>query len=255
MSVILDDMPGGTAPEELMRQYCETRDLALRNQLAENYIYIAQIVARRFSGRGVDYDDLYQVASLALIRALERYDCGQGVRFPSYATPVLVGEVKNYFRDRYTLIRMPRRHQEMARALDMARDELTRSLGRAPTVHETALEAGMALEVALDVMESQTASFPRSLDAAADAEGEGGIGYTLGADDDNYSKVEEQDMLVRLISTLSGSEKALIRQRFFDGRSQREVAARLGVSQMHVSRLERKLIERMRKAVTSQGGV
>jgi len=254
MSIVRDEGPDRNALDELMRRYCETRDRSLRNSLAESYMYIAQIVARRFSGRGVEYDDLLQVASLALLRALERFDCAQGVRFPSYATPVLIGEVKNYFRDRYTLIRMPRRHQEMARVLDRTRDELTHSLGRIPTVDETAQAAGMALEVALDVMESQAASYPRSLDSTMDAEGDSGIGYSLGAEDDNYSRVEERDMLVRLMSTLSGNERALIQQRFFDGRSQREVAARLGVSQMHVSRLERRLIERLRREVAPQEG-
>ena len=151
----------------LLSEYCRTRDRKLRNSLVEEYMYIAEISARRFSGRGVEYDDLLQVASLALIKALERFDCSKGVEFTSFATPSVVGEVKNYFRDKLRLVRLPRRSTEIMRRAELARERLGHELGRNPTPAEIARALKLPVEVVLEAMESHTAGFSVSLDDRA----------------------------------------------------------------------------------------
>ena len=118
--------------EGLLREYATTGNTAIRDRVVEAYLYIASIIARRFSGRGVDYDDLYQVASLSLLKSIERFDPDRGVKFASFVTPTMVGEVKNYFRDRSRLIRLPRRGSELVRTVEAARDDLQVELQRQP---------------------------------------------------------------------------------------------------------------------------
>ena len=212
--------------EALLEQYAHTRDPALREQIVEANLYIAQIVARRFSGRGVDYDDLYQVASLALFKAVDRYEPDKGVKFVSFVTPTMAGEVKNYFRDRSRTIRLPRKGAELAQAMNLSEDAVVE-----------ALEMGNAMSVS-------------SLDAQiAEDEENAPLSRFLGFEDPEFSRFERSDMLQRAMSALNERQQTVIRARFFENRSQRDLAAELGVSQMTVSRIERQALEKLREQI------
>lgn len=143
----------GAAPsidtEGLLREYATTGNTAIRDRVVEAHLYIASIIARRFSGRGVEYDDLFQVASLSLLKSIERFDPERGVKFASFVTPTMVGEVKNYFRDRSRLIRLPRRGSELVRALETAKDALQLELQRQPTAEELAERTARRLRMCL----------------------------------------------------------------------------------------------------------
>ena len=151
--------------DALLVQYALTRSIELRDRIVECYLYIAEIVARKFSGRGVDYDDLYQVAALALVKGVERFDAEKGVKFASFITPTMVGEVKNYFRDRSRTIRLPRRAAQLARELRETKNILEQKLGRSPKVSELAESMGLSDAEVLEAMELGNAMTPASLDA------------------------------------------------------------------------------------------
>ena len=140
--------------DSLLAEYCRTRNIELRNQLVGKYLYIAEIIAKKFTNRGIEYDDLYQVASLALIKALERYDITKGYKFSSFATPTIVGEIKNYFRDKSRLIRLPRKESEYIKKIENAKSHLSNKLGRSPTPDEIAEYLGITSEQVLELMES-----------------------------------------------------------------------------------------------------
>ena len=237
--------------EGLLREYAMTGNTAIRDRVVEAYLYIASIVARRFSGRGVDYDDLYQVASLSLVKSIERFDPERGVKFASFVTPTMVGEVKNYFRDRSRLIRLPRRGGELVRAVDAARDELQLELQRQPTAEELAERAGVPLEDVLEALEMRGAISPVSLDTLPPEDDESApLSAFLGQEDRGFADFENNDMLRRALDKLDERQREVIRLRFFEGKGQREVAQDIGVSQMTVSRVERQALALLREALT-----
>lgn len=238
--------------EQLQTLYAQSRSPQYRDRLVEAHLYIAEIIARKFSGRGVDFDDLYQVASLALLKAVERFDPERGVKLASFVTPGMVGEVKNYFRDKSRLIRPPRRASEMARLVDAAREALTQRLSRAPRVDEIARHTGITEDEVLEAMEASAAQ-PVSLDMqTSDDDEEMNLSSVLGAEEKGFSEFETADMLRRGMEKLTEQQREIIRLRFFENLSQREVAQRIGVSQMSVSRAERGALERLRQALTEQ---
>ena len=236
------------SPEETARQirlYAETGDAAHRDRAVEGCLYIAEIIARKFSGRGVDFDDLFQVAALALTRAAERFDPGRGIQFATFATPSMVGEVKNYFRDKSRLIRTSRRGGELQRLVSAAREELTLELGRAPRVDELAERTRLTEDDVLEAIESASMQ-PVSLDAEPPA-GEQSVAETLGAEERGFLEFENADLLRRSMAALTEKQREVIELRFFENLSQREAAQRLGVSQMSISRTERGALEAMRR--------
>jgi RNA polymerase sigma-B factor len=239
--------------DALLAQYALSRAPDLRDAIVEAYLYIAEIVARKFSGRGVDYDDLYQVAALALVKGIERYDVTKGIKFASFITPTMVGEVKNYFRDRSRIIRLPRRSAQLARELRENRAILEQELGRSPTVDELAERMGISEDDVLEALEMSNAMTPASLDAqVADEDSETSLSTFLGFNDPGYSDFERNDMLDRALSTLDARQRAVIIARFYEGLSQRDVAAQLNISQMTVSRIERQALEKLRERMTEQ---
>lgn len=239
--------------DALLEQYALSHALELRDKIVEAYLYIAEIVARKFSGRGVDYDDLYQVAALALVKGVERYDADKGVKFASFITPTMVGEVKNYFRDRSRTIRLPRRSAELAREMREARGKLEQKLGRSPRVDELAEFLNVSEDAVLEALEMGNAMTPASLDAqVADEDSETSLSSFLGFNDPGYSDFERNDMLDRAMSALDARQRAVILGRFFEGLSQRDLADRLDISQMTVSRIERQALERLREQMTEQ---
>ena len=239
--------------EGLLREYAVTRSTAARDKVVEAHLYIASIIARRFSGRGVDYDDLFQVASLSLLKSVERYDPERGVKFSSFATPTMVGDVKNYFRDRSRLIRLPRRGGELLRLIEAARDELQIELERQPTAEELSQRVGVALEDVLEALEMRGAASPVSLDALPSEDDESApLSAFLGREEAGFAEFEKDDMLRRAMELLDERQREVIQMRFFAGKGQREVAQAIGVSQMTVSRVERQALQKMRALLNGE---
>lgn len=236
-----------TDAEPLLTEFAATGDPALRDRIVEMHLNIAAMVAARFSGRGVDYDDLYQVASLALFKAVGRYDPNRGVKFASYVTPTMIGEVKNYFRDRARVIRLPRNASELIKAIEKAIAELSQEIFRQPTPGELAEYMGVPVETVLEGLDLRGATRPASLDSTPETdESETPLSAYLGFEERGYTDFERLDLLKRAMENLSEQQKEIIRYRFYEGLSQRDVAGRLGISQMSVSRAERRALQTMR---------
>lgn len=230
---------------DLFDEYFRTKDVGLRNTLLEEYLYIAEIVAKKFSGRGVEYDDLFQVASLALVSAIDRFDPSRGIKFQSFATPTLIGEIKNYFRDKTRLLHISRRDAEQLLKLSEAKQHLSKNEKVTPS--DIAEYMKVDVERVLELLEMQQAVSVSSLDAAAGENDDQQIGDFVGESDDGYKNVENVDFLRWSINRLSEEEKRILHERFWKKRSQKEVANILGVSQMYVSRYEKKILEKLRK--------
>ena len=241
--------------ERIAEEYFRTRDPRLRDSLIESKLYIAKMIARKFSGRGVDFDDLYQVASLALVKATERYNPAFGVKFAGFVTPSMVGEVKNYFRDHARAIRISRSGAERMALLEKTKETLTHTLMRSPTASELSEAAGLSLEEVLETMEMRGAMQPQSLDEPLPQEGDEAmsLGSLLSAEERGYSDFEDNDSIQRAMQVLSPREQSIIRMRFFQNLSQREAAQRLNISQMTVSRLERKALSVLREQFDGTG--
>jgi len=187
-------------------------------------------------GRGVEYDDLFQVASLALVKALDRFEPGRGVKFASFATPTLVGEIKNYFRDK----------TRMVRKLEEAKAHLTAKYGRSATPEQVAEYMGLSVERVLELMEAQSAGYATSLDSYVATGEDSQLIKLVGSTDDAYEQIEDKDCLKYCFEHLNDVEKKVIEQRYGQNKSQREVAAMLGVSQMYISRIERRILLKFR---------
>ncbi len=233
--------------EALLREYCLSRDMHLRNELVNRYLYIAEIISKKFSNRGIDFDDLYQVASLALIKALERYDIDKGFKFSSFATPTIVGEIKNYFRDKSRIIRLPRKESEYIKKIENAKVQISNQLGRSPKPEEIAEYLNITTEEVLELMESGYTTKTASLDYYIDGDGETDLMAVVGQEEKNYRLIEDKDFINRVMSTLNEEERKVIHERFYKGRSQREISEEIGVSQMYISRMERRVLERFRR--------
>lgn len=237
---------------ELFECYESERSDALKECILKKYLYIAEIVAKKFVGRGVEFDDLFQVASLALVKAVDRFENVRGVKFSSFATPTLVGEIKNYFRDKTRIIRISRRDSELIRKMDDAKEVLQRQKGRNVKPDDIAQYLGIEVERVLELMETQSVGYATSLDSAIAAGEDVQLMQILGRNDSEYEKVENRDFIAYCMERLNDVEKQLIKYRYVYEKSQREVAAKLGVSQMYVSRVERKILEKLRNIYENQ---
>ena len=232
---------------ELFKRYKETGDVAIRNQIAEKYLYIADILAKKFVGRGVEYDDLKQVASYALLRGIDRFDVDLGMQFTTFITPTITGEIKNYFRDKARSIKLPRRLGEMSLAVRKFSAEYQSQNGVKPQVKTIAQALSLSEE---DVVKALEVGGTVSLDTAAtgDNETDGSLCAMLADDSENkYENFEIKETLRAEMQDFSDTEKALVKYRYFDELSQSETARRLGVSQMFVSRMERKLLAKLKE--------
>ena len=239
--------------DELMLEYCRTRDITLRNELLNHYLFIAEIAAKKFVGRGVDYDDLLQVASLALIRALERFDCTRNVKFGSFATPSVIGEIKNYFRDRSRSIRLPRRATELLKRLYEVQEAFTARMDRPPRPEEIAREMEVPIETVYELMEAKASSQILSLDETVQGQdGERSLADLIGTESDEYISIENADFLKRSMSQLTEEERSVLIERYVHHKSQRSIAEDLGVSQMYVSRLERRVLTKLREKLVAE---
>ena len=235
-----------TTEQQMFERYAAAHDKRARDAILEKYLYIAEIIAKKFVGRGVEYDDLYQVASLALIKAVERFEPERGVKFASFATPTLVGEIKNYFRDKTRMIRISRRDSEMIRHLDEARETLAHNNGHGVTPEEIAEYLGISVERVLELMETQSAAYAASLDSCLAVSEDLKLVKLIGTSDSEFDRIEDRDFLDRCFERMNDIERRVIEERYIGDKSQREVAAGLGVSQMYISRIERRILDKFR---------
>ena len=233
------------AQDALVARYIHSRDPDLRDEVVRAYLPAARSVARKFAGRGVDEDDLFQVASLAMVKALDRFDPEKGVKFVSYVIPSMVGEVRNYFRDSARLIRLPRRGVQLAAQVNRARGELEQALERSPRADEIADRLNVRLE---DVLEALGIYNQRTISLDSEDE-ETPIENFVGAEDAALEAFETSEQLAGAMSALSERERSVIRMRFFENLSQRQIAEKLNLSQMTVSRVERQALDALKKNI------
>ena len=223
----------------------------LRETLVEMHLPLVEYLARRFAGRGEPLDDLVQVGTIGLIKAVDRFDTERGVEFSTYATPTVVGEIKRHFRDKGWTVRVPRRLQELRASLSLATAQLTQDLGRSPTVGELATHLGVGEEEVLEGLESANAYAAVSLEATDDADGQSVLD-TLGAMDEALEGVEYRESLKPLLDSLPERERRILVLRFFGNMTQSQIAAELGISQMHVSRLLARTLSQLRERLLEE---
>jgi len=236
--------------QALLREYARTRDIQVRNRLVILHERMVRYLASRFgSGAGTSLDDLVQVGYVGLIAAIDRFDPEKGVSFVTFAVPTILGEIKRYFRDQTWGLKAPRRLRELGLSLRKLREQLEQNLGRPPTVPEMALAAGVSEERLLQAMDLDRIYQPASLDAhLQDENGDDKSSFweAIGRPDPELMAIEEREMVRHALDRLDQRQRAIIYYRFFEDASQAEVAGRLGISQMHVSRLERQALKRLR---------
>lgn len=226
---------------ELFSEYRRTGNRALRDEIIEAYIYIAEILSRKFINRGIEYDDIYQVASMGILYAVERFDPERGVKFATFATPTVLGEIRNYFRDKGNFIKIPRRlyevfyKAEQIKRLhsDVSDDEIARIL------NISALDMKKLREIG-------DFSFIKSLEYEAYADGELAISEVLGAEDNHILMLEDREFLSSCKKRLSEKERVFLELRYTDELSQTEIAEVMGISQMQVSRIEKNVLKKLR---------
>jgi RNA polymerase sigma-B factor len=244
----------GDAPADLrlLRRYATTRDGRDRDRLIHRYLPLARYAANHYARRNEPFDDLVQVASVGLIKAIDRFDPANGATFSSYALPTMLGELRRHFRDRGWAVRPPRTLQEHALLVERTTDRLGRELGRAPTVAQLADATGLTLEEVLDAREASAAHAATSLSAPAGADDDGAtLGDLIGSEDDGYARADDRATVAALLRTLSRREREILRLRLEEDLTQSEIGARVGLSQMHVSRLLRQILEKLHAAASS----
>ncbi|MFE3324782.1 RNA polymerase sigma factor SigF [Streptomyces sp. NPDC059176] len=219
----------------------------LRNRLVRMHLPLVEHLARRFRNRGEPLDDLTQVATIGLIKSVDRFDPDRGVEFSTYATPTVVGEIKRHFRDKGWAVRVPRRLQELRLSLTTATAELSQQHGRSPTVHELAERLGISEEEVLEGLESANAYSTLSLDVPDTDDESPAVADTLGAEDEALEGVEYRESLKPLLEDLPPREKRILLLRFFGNMTQSQIAQEVGISQMHVSRLLARTLAQLRE--------
>ncbi len=232
---------------ELLRRYHEEGDTGAREELVQRHLPLVRSLARRYAGRGESLEDIEQVGAIGLIKAIDRYELEREVALTTYATPNVVGEIKRHFRDKGWAIRVPRRLQELKLSLTKATSELSQKNGRSPTVGELAAHLGMSEEDILEGLESANAYSAVSLDAPDGGDDDSpAVADSLGMMDDALEGVEYRESLKPLLERLPPREKKILMLRFFGGMTQSQIAAELGISQMHVSRLLARTLAQLR---------
>jgi RNA polymerase sigma-B factor len=243
-----------TDDRTLLRRYHESGDLAAREQLIEQYMSLVRSLARRYSYRGEQLDDLVQIGAIGLIKAIDRFDIQRGVELTTYATPNIIGEIKRHFRDKGWSVRVPRGLQELNVKLSKIIEEQTVQLGRSPTIPELAKLSNSDEEDVLEAIESGRAYSSVSLSAGgsgSDEDGELDPLESLGAEEPQYEVSEDRAVLAPGFRALDERERLILHLRFFKGLTQSQIAQQVGISQMHVSRLIRRALEKIREEIGS----
>lgn len=236
----------------LFRRYKENKEKEIRDVLIEKHLYIAEILAKKYANRGIDYDDIYQVACIGLIYAIDRYDIDKGFEFSSFATPTIIGEIKKYFRDKGWTIRVPRRIQELSKKINNAKVHLSQELQRSPTIQDIANYLNSTEEEVLEAMEASKVYTPQSLDVTYDSHNddkEVNLAELIGEEDLYFSRIENNDFLMKTMDNLNEIEKQILVERYFNKKTQVAIAKSLEISQMTVSRIEKRILEKLRKEV------
>jgi RNA polymerase sigma-B factor len=247
----------GDEAERLLEEYRRTRDPKIREQLVLMHENLVRYLAAKFANRGEPLEDLVQVGLIGLINAIDRFDADRGTKLSTFATPTIVGEIKRHFRDKAWNLKVPRRLQEMNQQVMKANESLAQALGRAPTIAEIAEHVGTSEDETLEAMELGNAFDTVSLDSQLTFEGEAApltLNDTVGRADSSLENVQFYDDLKDAVESLDNREKMVIYLRFFQDLSQSEVAQRLQISQMHVSRLQAKALDQLRKMMTETDG-
>ena len=233
---------------ELFRRYREEGDDEARQQLVVNHLNLVRFLAAKFKNRGEPLEDLIQVGTIGLIKAIDRFDTERGLEFTTYATPTILGEIKRHFRDKGWSVRVSRRLQELSAKVNQASEELTNELSRSPSVAEVAERLGVSVDEVLEAMESSSAysSVPLEGDGGGDEDSPSVID-TFATEDAELAGADDRIDLEEAISSFSPREQEVLRLRFSDGLTQAQIAERLGVSQVQVSRLLRRTLQRMQE--------
>ena len=229
----------------LFRRYRETGDAAIREQLVKRNLRLAASVAARYNRSSVSHDDRMQLASIALLKAIDRFDPDRGVAFSSFAVPTMVGELQRYFRDHTWTVRPPRDLQERVLRLERAADSLNGELGRAPTGHELARATDSSVEAILETLEATHARGSVSLDQPAGPDRDDTLAATIGAEDGQFRQVENEVLADDLLSELTARERRILKLRFEQDLTQSEIGELVGCSQMHVSRIIRAALDQL----------
>ncbi|MHB1709974.1 MAG: SigB/SigF/SigG family RNA polymerase sigma factor [Acidimicrobiales bacterium] len=235
------------AVKGLWEEYVQTRDVSLRDRLVTEHLGLARRLARRYDYRGQSQDDLFQVASIGLLKAVSRFDPSREVEFTTFATTTIVGELKRYFRDRGWAIRAPRRLQELYLELGPAAESLGHRLGRPPTITELAAEVGSTEESVIEALEAGQGYRTASIDAPGD--GNRAIADRMATEDAAISLVDDLSEIAPALRSLPERSRKIIRLRFVEGMTQSEIARQVGISQMHVSRLLSESLAQLRKGI------
>ncbi|MGN0805142.1 MAG: sigma-70 family RNA polymerase sigma factor [Candidatus Coproplasma sp.] len=232
---------------ELFREYRKTGDIKLRNKLIENYMYVAEILAKKFTGRGVEYDDLLQIASEALIKGVDKFDPDKGNMFTTYVTPTITGFICNYFRDYSRSVRVPRKLNTLRVSVKSAVNDYYRENGVKPTVKQLSAILHESEEDILEAMEYKT---PVSLDTTVRGEDNDMPLYDVIADDDStFERFISNESVKAEVEKLTPEEKLLVKLRYLENKSQAETGKEMGVSQMFISRMERRITKKLREAL------
>jgi RNA polymerase sigma-B factor len=241
---LLGDVTEKANAKELFAEYAKTGDIGLRDKIVEQYLFLVEILAHKYQGKGVEYDDLYQVGAIALMLAVERFEPSRGFEFTSFATPTIIGEIKRYFRDKGWALSLPRRIKDLSLRLDETREEIFNLTGKAPTIPEIAEKLGVTDEDILEALENRNSYHTYSLNQALD-ENMSDADYVVssvekftGIDEAGFSDIENAEFVQNVMKKLSKREQTILRDRVLGAKSQQELADEMGVSQMTISRLE-----------------
>jgi RNA polymerase sigma-B factor len=222
-------------------------DADAREELLVRHRPLALYLARKFTGRGESLEDLEQVATLALLKAIDRLDPERDVKFSTFATITVIGELKRHLRDKGWAVRVPRPIQELAVRINRLMPDLTQELGRSPTVGELALSTGTSEDDVLEALDASRAYTADSLDAPTGGDDDFSPADTLAVSDERFDNLESWQMVAPLIKQLPERERTILYLRFFEEKTQSEIAGQLGISQMHVSRLLAKTLAGLRQ--------
>lgn len=240
---------------ELFARYKQDGDAEARDQLIVSHLNLVRFLASKFKNRGESLEDLVQVGTIGLIKAIDRFDPERGLEFTTYATPTIMGEIKRHFRDKGWSVRVPRRLQELSAKVNQATDELTNQLQRSPSVAEIAEYLGTSVDEVLEAIESSSAYSSVPLESGGSGEDEEAPSVLdhYASEDENLASSDDRIVLEQAIADFSPRERDVIRMRFVDGLTQVEIAERLGVSQVQVSRLLRRTLRRIQDKIDPEG--
>ena len=253
MELFKDEKYSDLSTRELFDAYEKDKCREIRNEIVNRNLYIAELLAKKYVGRGIEFEDIFQVASLALILAVERFDVSKGFEFSSFATPTIIGEIKRHFRDKGWAIKVPRKTQELSMKINETRNKLEQEMGSVPKVEDIANYLNCTSEEVMEAIEASQLFSIRSLDLLKenkDRDSEMSFIEILGKEDENFSNIENRDFIERFIEKLNDVEKKILIGRFYKGKTQVAIARELDLSQMTISRIEKKILSKLKEDYT-----